>query len=260
MLALPVKIETAKIDNDKINSLGIRSLVGKGISYFSGSISNRISNLSLASRRISGTLIAPGEVFSFNKSVGEVSGATGYRQAYVISEGRTVLDDGGGICQVSTTIFRAALNAGLPIVERTAHAYRVSYYEQKGFKPGFDATVWAPAVDLQFRNDTDHHILIQVVVDAARAKLEVDLYGTSDGRRVELSEPVLSNFQPALPDKYQDDPALPRGTVKQVDFAASGITSVFGRKVFKNDELVIDEKFTSRFKPWQAIFLVGTGG
>ena len=171
-----------------------------------------------------------------------------------------MLDDGGGICQVSTTIFRAALNAGLPIVSRTAHAYRVSYYEQKGFKAGFDATVWAPAVDLMFKNDTSHHILVQIVVDLPSAKIEVDLYGTSDGRRVELSEPVLSNFQPALPDKYQDHPTLPKGTVKQVDFAASGVTSVFKRKVFKDGLVIIDESFTSRFRPWQAIFLVGTGG
>ena len=257
---LPVKVTRAKIANEEINSLGIRELIGRGISYFVGSIANRAYNISLGSSRLSGTLVKPGEVFSFNKSVGEVSGKTGYRQAYVISEGRTVLDDGGGICQVSTTVFRAALNAGLPIVARTAHAYRVGYYEQRGFKAGLDATVWAPAVDLQFKNDTDHYVLVQSIVDQTLAKLQVDIYGTSDGRRAVLTDPVISNQIPAPPDKYQDDSTLPRGVTKQVDFAAAGATSIFTRKVYKGDHLIIDDTFRSVYRPWQAIYLVGTGG
>ena len=168
-------------------------------------------------------------------------------------------DDGGGICQFSTTIFRAALDAGLPIVTRTAHSYRVGYYEQGGNKPGFDATVFAPAVDFQFKNDTDHHILVQTVVDRTNAKLQVDFYGMRDGRKVEISTPVVSNVVPALPNKYQDDPTLPKGTTKQVDFSAQGATSVFTRKVYKNDKLLIDDVFKSNYRPWQAVFLVGTG-
>lgn len=260
VINLPVTVTKAKIANDEINSLGIRELVGKGISYFGGSIANRIYNLSLGSQRINGTIIKPGEVFSFNRTVGEVSGATGYKPAYVISSGRTVLDDGGGMCQVSTTVFRAALNAGLPIVARTAHAYRVGYYEQGGFRAGLDATVWAPAVDLVFKNDTENSILVQAIVDAPNAKLEVDIYGTNDGRKVEVSNPVISNVVPAPADKHQDDPSLPKGTVKQVDFAAQGATSVFTRKVYKGDNLVIDESFKSNYRPWQAVYLVGTGG
>ena len=258
-IVLPVSTTRAKVEGSGINELGIKELVGRGISYFSGSIANRIHNISLGADRISGTIVAPGEVFSFNKSVGEVSASTGYRQAYVISSGKTVLDDGGGICQVSTTIFRAALDAGLPIVTRTAHSYRVGYYEQGGNKPGFDATVFAPAVDFQFKNDTDHHILVQTVVDRTNAKLQVDFYGMRDGRKVEISTPVVSNVVPALPNKYQDDPTLPKGTTKQVDFSAQGATSVFTRKVYKNDKLLIDDVFKSNYRPWQAVFLVGTG-
>ena len=259
-IALPVQLTKAKIANEEINNLGVKELLGRGISYFAGSIANRIYNISLGSQRINGTLVKPQETFSFNGTVGEVSSATGYRQAYVISSGRTVLDDGGGICQVSTTVFRAALNAGLPIIERTAHAYRVAYYEQRGFKPGLDATVWAPAVDLVFKNDTANHILVQAIFDAASSKLEVDIYGTSDARQVKLTDPIISNVKPPLPDKYQDDPTLPKGIVKQVDFAAWGATSVFTREVFKNDQLIIDDTFKSYFKPWQAVYLVGTGG
>lgn len=257
-ITLPVVVTKAKIANEEINNLGIKELIGRGISYFAGSIANRIYNIGLGANRITGTLVKPGEAFSFNQTVGEVSAATGYRQAYVISSGRTVLDDGGGICQVSTTVFRAALNAGLPIVKRTAHAYRVAYYEQRGFKAGLDATVWAPAVDFVFKNDTPNHILVQAIVDSANAKLVVDIYGTSDGRQVKLSDPVVSNLKPPPPDKYQEDPTLPKGTVKQVDFSAWGATSVFTRKVFKGDQLIIDDTFKSYFKPWQAVYLVGT--
>ncbi|MDP2632939.1 MAG: VanW family protein [Candidatus Curtissbacteria bacterium] len=257
---LPVSVVRAKIANDEINSLGIKELIGRGVSYFAGSIPNRAYNVGLGASRINGTIVKSGEVFSFNKSVGEVSGATGYKQAYVISSGRTVLDDGGGICQVSTTVFRAALASGLPIVSRTAHAYRVGYYEQRGFKPGMDATVWSPSVDLVFKNDTSHAILVQTLIDNSNAKLEVDIYGTGDGRKVEISTPVVSNFKPAPPDVFQDDPSLPKGTKKQVDFSAQGATSIFGRKVFKGDQILIDETFKSVYRPWQAVFLIGTGG
>lgn len=260
VINLPVAVTRAKIASEEVNSLGIKELIGRGVSYFAGSIANRVHNLSLGAQRINGTIVAPGEVFSFNRQVGEVSGATGYRPAYVISSGRTVLDDGGGICQVSTTVFRAALASGLPILARTAHAYRVGYYEQRGFKAGLDATVWAPAVDLVFENDTQNHILVQAVVDPANAKLQVDIYGTNDGRKVELSQPVVSNIRPAPDPRYQDDPSLPRGTTKQVDFAADGATSVFTRKVYKGDQLIIDDVFKSNFRPWQAVYLVGTGG
>lgn len=260
VINLPVVVTKAKFENEQINSMGISELLAKGVSYFGGSIPNRIFNLTLGSKRINGTLVKPGDTFSFNRAVGEVSGATGYKPAYVISSGRTVLDDGGGICQVSTTIFRAALAAGLPIVSRTAHAYRVGYYEQRGFKPGLDATVWSPAVDLSFKNDTDHHILVQTIVDNVNAKLEVAIYGTKDGRRVELSGPVVSNLTPAPEPKYQDDPTLPKGTTKQVDFAAGGATSVFTRKVYRGDDLILDDIFKSNYRPWQAVYLVGTGG
>lgn len=257
-IELPVSVTKAQIDNPEVNSLGIKELIGRGISYFAGSIPNRIFNVGLGASLISGTLVGPGETFSFDKLVGPVSAAQGFKRAYVISSGRTVLDDGGGICQVSTTVFRAALNAGFPIIERTSHAYRVSYYEQHGFGPGLDATIWSPSVDLKFKNDTDHHILVQAIVDNVNLKMEVDIYGTSDGRKVEVGNPVVTGQSPPPPPLYQDDPTLPKGTVKQVDFAAWGAKSVFTQKVYKDGQLIIDKAFYSNFKPWQAVYLVGT--
>ena len=258
-IKLPVIVTVAKVEDEKINSLGIKELIGRGVSFFAGSITNRVFNIQLGSSRVNGIIIAPGETFSFNNTVGEVSGKTGYKQAYVISSGRTVLDDGGGICQVSTTVFRAALNAGLQIVSRTAHAYRVGYYEQQGFGPGLDATVFAPSVDFKFKNDTGNHILMQTVFNRTRSMLEVDIYGTRDGRSVEQGKPVILSRTPAPPEIRQDDSSLPRGTIKQVDFAAEGADVYFKRKVYKSGVILHDDTFKSKFRPWQAIFLVGTG-
>lgn len=250
---LPVKIVTPK--NKLTNELGIKELIGRGVSHFTGSIENRKYNIGLAASRINGVMIAPNEEFSFVNTVGDISAATGFKQAYVIKSGRTVLDDGGGVCQVSTTIFRSALNTGLPITARTAHAYRVGYYEQ-GFPPGLDATIYYPSVDFKFKNDTEHHILIQAYVTGNT--LTVDLYGTSDGRTVSMTKPIVSNITPAPPEIRQDDPGLPKGTVKQVDWAASGATVTFNRAVTKGGVTYINETFKSNFRPWQAVFLVGT--
>lgn len=254
-ITLPVKVTKPKVTASSINNFGIRELLGAGISHFAGSIENRIYNIGLASSRLNGTLVPPGETFSFNATVGEISGASGYKPAYVIKSGRTVLDDGGGVCQVSTTLFRSILNAGLPITERTAHAYRVGYYEQ-GFPPGLDATVFSPTVDFKFRNDTPAHILIQA--HPKGTSLFIDIYGTSDGRVARLTTPIVTNQTPPPAELRQDDPTLPRGTVKQVDWSAWGANVSFKRTVTRGSETLISETFRSNFKPWQAVYLVGT--
>jgi vancomycin resistance protein YoaR len=199
-------------------------------------------------------LLSPGEVFSFNQAVGDISAETGYKQAYVIKEGRTVLDDGGGVCQVSTTLFRAVLYAGLPVIERTAHAYRVGYYEQ-GFPPGLDATVFYPTVDFKFKNDTPAYLLIQTVISGS--KLYFNLYGTSDGRVTTLSKSTVTDQTPPPPDLKQDDPTLPKGEVKQVDWAAWGAKVSFTRTVTREGEEIIKETWRSNYRPWQAVYLVG---
>lgn len=254
-ISLPVEKTEAKIKNEQVNNLGIKELLGRGISNFAGSIPNRIYNLSLAASRINGVLVPPGEVFSFNDRVGDISADSGYKQAYVIKQGRTVLDDGGGVCQDSSTLFRAVLNSGLPVIARTAHAYRVGYYEQ-GFPPGLDATVWAPSVDLKFKNDTSAHVLIQAY--ASGNSLYVDLYGTPDGRVTVVSRPVVTNQKPPPEPLYQDDPELPKGTTKQVDFPAWGANVTFSRTVKRGGEVIINETYRSNYRPWQAIYLVGT--
>ena len=259
-IALPVDTLEPKTGDKNIDDLGIVELIGRGESYYKGSIPGRIHNVILASSRASGILVAPGAIFSFNNTLGDISAATGYKSAYIIKNGRTELGDGGGVCQVSTTVFRAALNAGLEIVERKPHSYRVAYYEQGGFKPGLDATVFAPSVDLKIKNTTDHHILIQAVSDPDNYHLTYEIFGKKDGRVVELSDVRVLSQSSAPPPLYQEDPTLPNGQIKQVDYAATGAKTTFDYKVTKDGEVLgASTTFVNNFRPWQAVFLYGPG-
>ena len=257
IIPIAVRILSPKVTTDKANNLGIKELIGVGESLFRGSIQNRIYNINLAASRFQGVLIAPGEVFSFNKILGDVSSFTGYKQAYIIQNGKTILGDGGGVCQVSTTFFRALLNAGLPIVERNQHSYRVGYYEQDS-PPGLDATIYVPSVDLKFKNDTNEYILVQTQINQETQQLSIFLYGALDGRVVNISQPIITNRIPAPADLYQDDPTLPKGTIKQVDFKAEGSKVTFTREVTKNGKRIIFDNFISNYAPWQSVFLRGT--
>lgn len=257
IISVPIITIKPEVTNEEANNLGIVEKIGEGRSYFAGSIANRIYNITLAATRLNGILIKPGEVFSFNKALGDVSVFTGYKQAYVIQNGRTVLGDGGGVCQVSTTLFRAILNAGLPVIERNQHAYRVSYYEQDS-GPGIDAAIYTPTLDLKFKNDTENYILIQAHVNPDQYELTFELYGTKDGREVFIGKPVIVSQSPAPEPLYQDDPTLPKGVIKQIDWAAAGAVVYFTRQVRKNGKILIDEKFTSHYRPWQAVYLRGT--
>lgn len=255
---MPIEPVYPSITTDRANTFGIKQLIGTGYSEFSGSIAGRIHNVRLASSRLNGILIKPGETFSFNDALGDISAATGYQSAYIIKEGRTVLGDGGGVCQVSTTMFRAALAAGLPIVERHAHAYRVHYYEEGGYKPGLDATVFGPTYDLKFTNDTPGYILIQTKVNLTVPSLTFYLYGTSDNRVSYITNQKLWDVAPPPPDLFQEDPTLPKGTVKQVDFAAWGAKASFDYSVIRTGETLQKTTFSSTYRPWQAVYLKGT--
>jgi len=254
---IPTTKSPAKVTTKEVNDLGINELLGRGESWYAGSISSRVHNIGLAASKFNGVLVSPGETFSFNEIVGDVSALTGYKQAYVIQDGKTVLGDGGGVCQVSTTLFRAALYSGLPIVERRPHSYRVTYYEQKS-SPGLDATVYSPTTDLKIKNDTPNHILIQTINNPKTAHLVFEIYGTSDGRVATVSKPVVTGVSAPPEDLYTDDPTLPAGTVKQIDWKAWGARVVFNYKVVRNGETHIEKTYVSSYRPWQAKFLRGT--
>lgn len=257
IISLPHKRTYPEITTASINNLGIKEKIGMGYSTFRGSIVSRVHNIKLASSKFNGVLISPGETLSFNKTLGDVSKVTGYQPAYIIKDGQTVLGDGGGVCQVSTTFFRAALNAGLPIIERRSHSYRVAYYEQ-GFSPGLDATVFDPTTDLKIKNDTENYILIQTVFNEKENRLEFDLYGTNDGRVSTVGKPVIKGSTPPPEDLYIDDPTLKAGIIKQIDYKAWGAKVYFNYKVEKDGVVLFEKIFYSNYQPWQAKFLRGT--
>lgn len=246
-----------KIKNSDVNDLGIKELLGKGTSTFWHSSAIRNINITKGSSIVNRILVAPGDTFSFVKSLGEVSLAAGYKQAYIIRQGKTELDVGGGVCQVSTTLFRAMLDAGLNITERKNHAYRVSYYEEDS-KPGFDATVFIPSPDLKFVNDTAHHVLIQSVLDMDNRRLTYEIYGTSDGRKVNISNYRQWDSTPPPPDVWIDDPTLPAGKVVKDEQAIRGLKTAFDWTVTDKDGNILHQKtFQSNFAAWAAVYRRG---
>ncbi len=187
---LAVKITPPEITDVDTGNLVLTDLLGEGVSNFAGSPKNRRYNISLGIRKIHGYLIGDGEIFSINKALGKVGPEAGYLPELVIKHDRTEPDFGGGLCQVSTTLFRAAVNAGLKIVEREPHAYVVRYYGT----PGMDATIYQPSPDLKFLNDTGNPILIQGEVSGNYAYFR--FYGKSDGRIVKTLGPYTYGRSP----------------------------------------------------------------
>lgn len=258
-LTIPLEVEMVepKVTTAQANDLGIEASLGRGVSYFGGSSKERVHNIALSSSVLHGRLLAPGETLSLNGVLGDISPTTGYQTSYIIKEGKTVLGDGGGVCQTSTTLFRAALNSGLQIIERHPHSYRVSYYERGGFSPGLDATVFDP-VDLKFENNTPAHVLIQTNLNYSNASLTFEFYGKRNDRQVNISKVKIWDQQPPPEDKYIDDPTLPKGEIKQIDWKAWGAKTSFNYKVTRGGEVLQEKSFYSNFKPWQAVFLRGT--
>ncbi len=238
--------------------LGITGLITQATTYFKGSSAPRLANIKVAAARFHGVTVPPGETFSFNQFLGEVSTEEGFEEGLIIVGDRTLKGVGGGVCQVSTTAYQAALRAGFPIQERYPHGYRVSYYE-RGMGPGFDAAVFSPIVDMKFVNDTAGHLLVETYYDAARATLTFKFYGAPDGRQVAFTQPEIANVAPHGPDIYEPAPEgeVPAGKAKQVEYAVDGATIVFHRQVTRDGQLLIDERVVSKYAPWQARFQFG---
>lgn len=242
---------------EETNELGINERIGFGESYYHHSILNRVHNVGITAERISYTIIPPGTEFSFNKTLGEVSSRTGFRSAYVIQGGKTVLGDGGGVCQVSSTLFRSVLDAGLDVSKRLQHSYRVSYYELNS-DPGFDATVYSGDIDFRFINDTPGHVLLLANVDSENRYMNIEIYGTDDGRTSEIYDYKKWGFVgPPAPEYYPTN-TLPTGVTEQVDWAVSGIKTEFKHTVKDAEGNVIhDDVYYSNYRPWSAKFMVG---
>lgn len=170
--------------------LKFSDLLTSGETNFAGSPKNRVHNIKVGTARFNGIVVMPGEEFSFNTYLGDVDAENGYLPELVIKENVTTPEFGGGICQVSTTAFRAAMEAGLDITYRKNHSYPVSYYGA----PGYDATVYQPAPDFRFKNDMNTPILLKTSVQGTKVKFEV--WGKKDGRTVKINGPFTTEKKP----------------------------------------------------------------
>ena len=266
--AIPLVFDINKpfLTNDvKGADLGITELVHEEASYFYGSSADRVHNISVAASKFHGVMVPPGATFSMAEALGDISLENGYAEALIIAGGQTIQGVGGGVCQVSTTLFRAAFFAGFPIVERYPHAYRVSYYEKVAgnrINPNFaglDATVFVPIVDFKFTNDTSNWLLMETYVNPTYSSIIWKFYSTSDGREVNWSTTGVTNVVEAPKPKYVENPDLNEGEIKQVDWAADGADVTVSRTVTRNGEVIITDTIFTRYRPWQAVYEYGPG-
>lgn len=256
---LPMTTTPPPVVAADLNSLGLTNVVGVGVSSFRASQPYRITNIQAGARRMSGILIPPGGSFSFNDNLGIVDGRNGFVQGAAIVQNRTQQEWGGGLCQVSTTMFRAAFWAGLPITERHEHTFRISWYEELGEPPGLDATIFTGVADLRFVNDTGGWLLSEAYVDQAKQRLTIVLYGKPSARKVTMSHAVLGHMAAPSKPLYVDDPSLPAGTTRQTDWAQPGVHVQVYRSVKEHGQVIRQDTFDTIFEPWPNIYLRGTG-
>ena len=235
-----------------IAKTGIKELIGTATTDFRKSPDNRVHNIQTGVKYISGAVIKPGEEFSTISRLGTIDQNSGYLPELVIKENATVPEFGGGLCQVSTTLFRAAMNSGLKISQRQNHSYRVSYYEPP---VGMDATIYYPNPDFKFINTTDNYILINGHVEGT--KITFDIYGTKDSRTVTITDPVVYDVTSPPDSIYTDDPSLAPGEVKQTDHAHPGAKATFSYTVKKDGKVINEQTFKSVYVAWPAKFLRG---
>lgn len=251
-------------DNTTGEQLGIREQVVAYTSYFRGSTTERLQNIKTAAANFHGLLVPPGATFSMAEVLGNVTLDAGYAEAWIIFGGRTIKGVGGGVCQVSTTLFRAVFFAGYPIIERYPHAYRVGYYEQTrtGTNPnlaGLDATVFVPMVDFKFQNDSPYWLLMETYFNPTSRSLTWKFYSTSDGRTVEWETTGTQNTVEPPDPVYEENPDLAKGVIRQVDWAAEGADVTVTRTVFRDGQVLYSDVFTTHYLPWGDIFQYGPG-
>ncbi|MFA6215672.1 MAG: VanW family protein [Patescibacteria group bacterium] len=252
-IELAVDLTPAKLTTENINNLGIKELLGRGTSNFAGSPKNRRINIAVGAASLNGIIIKPGEEFSLLKALGPVDGAHGYKQELVIKGNRTVPEYGGGLCQIGTTTFRVALRSGLPITSRQNHSYRVVYYEPAGM----DATIYDPAPDLKFINDTPGNILFTTKISGDT--LTFEFYGTTDGRKIEISPDPPSIFNISSPGapRYIESDDLKPGEKRQLEKPHKGANTYFKYTVTYFSGEVKEQEFRSHYIPWPEVWLVG---
>ena len=253
-VAAPVEIDKPTIDSNNLDALGIVTPLGRGSSNYSGSSDGRAINVEVGAALLNGTLIPPRGEYSFNNSIGHITEDKGFVEAQVILGEAIGSDIGGGICQVSTTVFRAAYFAGMPITEWWPHRWRIPFYEYDGWAPGLDASILQPTPDpstwgdFRFENPTDSWLLVESWTDGVN--VIVNLYGADLGWTVESDGPVMGEKFQVEPDAEVVDPELEPGTIDQTEIAAIGEEVGHLRRVFDRDgSLLWERNFYTKFFP-----------
>jgi vancomycin resistance protein YoaR len=247
---LAVRVEHPTIRGDA-ERLGIRELIGVGTSNFSGSPTNRRKNIRLGMEHVHGTIIPAGEEFSMLKALGEIDGAHGWFPELVIKGNKTLPEFGGGLCQIGTTAFRGAMNSGFEITERRNHSYRVRYYEPAGT----DATIYDPSPDFRFKNDTANAVLITGEIQGD--VVQFSFWGTSDGRKGTIGPSRVTKVVSPPPTKLIETTDLAPGVKKCTETAHAGATAQVDYTVSYANGESKKVTFTSVYRPWQAVCLIG---
>jgi vancomycin resistance protein YoaR len=233
-------------------ALGIRRQVSTFTTDMGVSSSNRIWNVHLMANFIDGTIIRPGQTFSFNKTVGERTEERGFREGQMILGSLLLPAIGGGVCQTATTLFNNALDLGLPIKERRNHSWYIRHYPI-----GRDATVNWGSPDLKFKNDLDHALLIKT--SYTDSTLTFTFYGTKQDRKVVTSTGPQTNFTSPQPS-YAYDPAAPKGSIRTVTGThESGFDITVYRKVYEHGKLIRKDSFTSHYAAVGDTIIYGPG-
>jgi vancomycin resistance protein YoaR len=252
------KIENKSVPPKRIgNEYGIQELLGSGYSSFKGSTYERRANILNGIEKIHGLLIKPGEIFSLNGALAPYTHENGYIDGLVIKGRKIVPEVGGGMCQVGTTVFRAAMNSGLPIKERVNHSLWVSYYnDPRNGNPGTDATLYEGVADLKFENNTGAHMLIMVRHESNDA-LYIDLWGTSDGRLGNFSTPSIFKTYPYSQEtKTNYVSELPTGK-KVCNGPFKGASAVFTYTIKDKEGKITTQNFYSYYRPQELICQIG---
>lgn len=259
---LPTKAAKAGARADNMKELGIETHLAAGSSSFAGSSWERATNVAVAANNISYKLVPPGETFSFNGLMGPISTDMGFVTGTIISGDWTATDIGGGVCQTSTTVFRAAARAGFQFSEWHAHTWRLGFYELDGSPPGFDAAIYQPngpgqmTLDLSWTNTLESWLLIMMVVDGST--VTAHLYGKDPGWTVTFGDVSVSEPIPPGKPVERENPNLARGERNWVSGAAPGYHVVLPRTVTAADGTVISEgSFVSDYLPQPEVWEVG---
>ncbi len=260
-VSIPIQIIAPEVNSGNLDQLGITTRLGAGSSNFSGSEDSRAINIQAGVNLLNGTLVPPRGEFSFNRSIGIISTDSGFVESQVIDGERIGRDIGGGVCQVSTTVFRAALYSGMPITEWWFHRYRLGFYELDGWTPGLDASILQPegdpfgGGDFRFRNPSDGWLLIESYVEWPR--VYVIIYGPDLGYKVEVSEPVFGTKYEAGPPVELIDYELPAGSIVQTEWALEGMDISYYRTVYDGSgAVVLSDPYHVHFAPRGNVYKV----